>query len=63
MIPLAGCSILALAVVLERAWTCVLRDSNYLTGSAPPPSDPLRHEKCLLLDWFQSEFDSRGATR
>ena len=46
-----------------RADRRVLRDSNYLTWSALPPSDPLRHEKRLLLDWFASEFDSRGVTR
>jgi hypothetical protein len=46
-----------------RADRRVLRDSNYVTRSALPPSDPLRHEKRLLLDWFESEFNSRGATR
>lgn len=46
-----------------RADKRVLRDSNYLTRVALPPGDPLRHEKRLLLDWFQSEFDSHGATR
>ena len=46
-----------------HADTRVLRDSNYLTRVALPPSDPLRYEKRLLLDWLQSEFDPRGATR
>jgi hypothetical protein len=46
-----------------RADKRVLRDSNYLTRVALPPSDLLRHEKRLLLDWFESEFDSRGVTR
>ena len=35
MIPLAGCSILALAVVLERAWTWARVGPSAEPGSKP----------------------------